>query len=197
MTYSTISFYNEDLNECLEICFHNHCLYGNLDGEDLSNAELIDCINSLNECDTIRLIKACNGPKRFKHAYRKLFWESPVKRLDRELKDQNSSLEEYLQLSYRAGLNPLPALRSRNIVVRFGGQNTISPHFTNEDIIVCLYEGYVSIVYNPWNADTATRIVNKGLQFKLDQASDVKRNREYRQKHRIVRKKIVRYSEED
>ncbi|MFA5657405.1 MAG: hypothetical protein WDA37_11745 [Dysgonamonadaceae bacterium] len=196
-TYSTISFYDEDLNECLEIRLCDHRLYGQIDGEELSNSELISVIDSLNEVDTVRLIKECGGPRRFRHAYRKLHYENPVKVLDRELKDQNSSLEEYLQLSYRAGLNPLPALRSRNIVVRFGGQNTISPHFTNEDIIVCLYEGYVSIVYNPWNADTAARIVNKGLQFQLDQAADIKRNKEHRLKNRIVRKRIVKYSEED
>ena len=168
-----ISFYDEDLNECLEICLCENRLYGNLDGEDLSNAELIDCINSLDESDTIRLIKACNGPKRFKHAYRKLLWESPVKVLDRELRENHSSsLEEYLQLSYRAGLNPLPALRAKNIKVKFGGENTIHPHFTNEDIIVCLQDGYVTVLFNPWNRETEKNLVNKGLQFRLDQAAN-------------------------
>lgn len=196
MSY-TIGFYNECSDEYLEIAFCNHRLYGNLDGEDLTPNELINCINSLNECDIVRLIKACGGPKRFKHAYRKLHWESPVKRLDRELKEVNSSsLEDYLELSYRAGLNPLPALRARGIKVKFGGENYINPHFTNEDIIVCLNDGYVTVIYNPWNRETATRIVNKGLQFKLDQASDRKKNREYRLKNRIIRKRIVKYTED-
>ena len=196
MNYKIIRFYDEEMNESLVICFCDHRLYGNIDGEDLTPNELINCINSLDEIDTVKLIKACNGAKKFKHAYRRLFWESPVKVLDRELKDQNSSLEEYLQLSYRAGLNPLPALRARNIVVRFGGQNTISPHFTNEDIIVTYDNGYVTVIYNPWNRETEKNLVNKGLQFRLDRAADIKRNREARSKKRVIWKKIVKYSED-
>ena len=178
MNYKIIRFYDEEMNESLVICFCDHRLYGNIDGEDLTPNELINCINSLSEIDTVRLIRECGGAKKFKHAYRRLFWESPVKILDRELRENNSSLEEYLQLSYRAGLNPLPALRARNIVVRFGGQNTISPHFTDEDVIVCLNEGFVTVLFNPWNRETETNIINKGLQFRLDQAADIKRNTE-------------------
>lgn len=199
MNYPIETFYNSDEcpDERFEVYFCENRLSGEIDGERLSNNELINEIDSLDEIDTVKLIKACGGPKKFRHAYRKLFYEHPVKVLDRELKDQNSSLEEYLELSYRAGLNPLPALRARDIVVRFGGQNTTHPHFTNEDIIVCLDSGYVTVIYNPWNADTAARIVNKGLQFQLDQAADIKRNRETRLKNRVIRKRIVKYSEED
>ena len=196
-TYPTISFYHEVSNEQFDVLFCDHRLYGQIDGEELSNDEMISVIDSLNESDKIKLIKACGGPKRFKHAYRKLHHENPVKALDRELKDQNSSLEEYLQLSYRAGLNPLPALRAKNIKVKFGGENSINPHFTDEDIIVCLQDGYVTVLFNPWDSETATRIVNKGLQFRLDRAADIKKNREYRLKNRIIRKRIIKYSEED
>ena len=196
--YPTISFYHPVSDEQFDVLFCDHRLYGQIDGEELSNDELISVINSLDESDTIKLVRACGGPKRFKHAYRKLHYENPVKTLDRDLKEiHSSSLEEYLQLSYRAGLNPLPALRAKNIKVKFGGENTIHPHFTDEDIIVCLNEGYVSILFNPWNRETEKNIINKGLQFQLDQAADIKRNREYRLKNRIIRKKIVRYSSED
>ena len=200
MNYKIIRFYDEEMNESLVICFCDHRLYGNIDGEDLTPNELINCINSLSEIDTVKLIKACNGAKRFKHAYRKLFWESPVKNLDRELKDQNSSLEEYLELSYRAGLNPLPALRSKNIKVKFGGQNTISPHFTDEDILVSLKDGYVTVIYNPWNRETETNLINKGLQFQLDKAARLKefndRFEPVEPKKRVIRKKIIKYSED-
>jgi len=197
-TYPTISFYDEEKNESLEIAFCDCRLYGNIDGEDLSNDELISVIDSLDESDTIKLVRACGGPKRFKHAYRKLYYENPVKILDRDLKElHSSSLEDYLQLSYRAGLNPLPALRARGIKVKFGGENTRDPHFTNEDIIVCLQDGFVKVLFNPWNRETETNLINKGLQFRLDQAADIKKNREARQKRRVIRKKIVRYSSED
>ena len=196
MNYPTISFYLNEDDDSLDIYFHDNRLHGVLNGETLTDYELITEINSLDEVDTVKLIRACNGPKRFKHAYRKLFHEHPVKILDRELRENNSSLEEYLELSYRAGLNPLPALRSRDIVVRFGGQNTISPHFTDEDIIVCLNEGFVTVLFNPWNRETETNIVNKDLKFQLEQAADIKKNREYRLKNRIVRKKIIKYSED-
>jgi len=196
--YPTISFYHEVSNEQFDVLFCDHRLYGQIDGEELSNDEMISVINSLNESDTIKLVRACGGPKRFKHAYRKLFYENPVKILDRDLKElHSSSLEDYLQLSYRAGLNPLPALRARGIVVRFGGQNTISPHFTNEDIIVCLNEDFVTVLFNPWNRETEKNLVNRGLQFRLDQAADIKKNREARQKRRVIRKKIIKYSSED
>ncbi|MCK9456858.1 MAG: hypothetical protein M0R31_06140 [Candidatus Riflebacteria bacterium] len=192
-----ITFFHDVSDEQLDVWFCDHRLYGEVDGEELSSGELISVINSLNEADTVRLIKECGGPKRFRHAYRKLHYENPVKTLDRDLKGNNSSLEEYLEISYRAGLNPLPALRARGIVVRFGGQNAACPHFTNEDVIVTLDEGYVTVVYNPWNADTAARIVNKGLKFRLEQAADIKRNRETRLKNRVIRKNIVKYSSED
>ena len=193
--YPTISFYiNED--DSLDIYLYNNRLYGELNGETLSDYELINEINSLDECDTVKLIKACGGAKKFKHAYRKLFYENPVKVLDRELRENHSSsLEEYLQLSYRAGLNPLPALRAKGIKVKFSGQNT-RPRFTNEDIAVTYDEGFVNIIYNPWDSETETNIVNKGLQFQLDRAADKKRNREYRLKNRIVRKRIVKYTED-
>ena len=194
--YPTISFYNED-DDNLDIYLHNNRLYGELNGETLSDYELINEINSLNESDTIQLIKACGGAKRFRHAYRKLLWESPVKVLDRELRENHSSsLEEYLQLSYRAGLNPLPALRAKGIKVKFGGENTTHPHFTDEDIIVCLQDGFVNVLFNPWNRETEKNLINKGLQFQLDQAADKKRNREARSKKRVVWKRIIKYTED-
>jgi len=195
--YPTISFYHEVSNEQFDVLFCDHRLYGQIDGEELSNDEMISVINSLNESDTIKLVRACGGPKRFKHAYRKLFYENPVKILDRDLKElHSSSLEDYLQLSYRAGLNPLPALRAKGIKVKFGGENTRDPHFTNEDIAVTYDEGFVKVLFNPWNRETETNIINKGLQFKLDQASDRKKNREFRLKNRIIRKRIVKYTED-
>jgi len=196
--YPTISFYHPVSDEQFDVLFCDHRLYGQIDGEELSNDELISVINSLNESDKIKLIRACNGPKRFKHAYRKLHYEHPVKVLDRELKELNSSsLEDYLELSYRAGLNPLPALRAKGIKVRFGGQNTTHPHFTDEDIIVTYDDGYVTVIYNPWNRETAMNAVNKNLKFRLEQAAEIKKNREFRLKNRIVRKKIIKYSSED
>ena len=197
MTYLTITFFHPVSDEQFDVLYCDHRLYGQIEGEELSNDEMISVIDSLNESDKIKLIKACGGARRFKHAYRKLLWESPVKVLDRELRENHSSsLEEYLQLSYRAGLNPLPALRAKNIKVKFGGENTIHPHFTNEDIIVCLQDGYVTVLFNPWNRETEMNLINKGLKFQLDQAADKKRNREARQKHRVVWKKIVKYTED-
>ena len=201
--YPTISFYHEVSNEQFDVLFCDHRLYGQIDGEELSNDEMISVINSLNESDTIKLVRACGGPKRFKHAYRKLFYENPVKILDRDLKElHSSSLEDYLQLSYRAGLNPLPALRARGIVVRFGGQNTISPHFTNEDIIVCLNEDFVTVLFNPWNRETETNLINKGLKFQLEKAARLKEfndrfEPEPEPKKRVIRKRIIKYSSED
>jgi len=197
MTYPTITFYHPVSDEQFDVYFVDHRLYGMIDGEELSKDEMVSVIASLNESDTIKLIKACGGAKKFKHAYRKLHYENPVKTLDRDLKEiHSSSLEDYLELSYKAGLNPLPALRARGIKVKFSGQNT-RPHFTDEDIAVTYDEGYVNILFNPWNRETAKNIVNKDLKFRLDQAADKKRNREYRLKNRIIRKKIVRYSSED
>lgn len=193
--YPTESFYRND--ERFEVYFCENRLSGEINGERLSNAELVSVIESLNEWETEQLIKACGGAKKFRHAYRKLHYENPVKTLDRDLKGNNSSLEEYLEISYRAGLNPLPALRARGIVVRFGGQNAACPHFTNEDVIVTLDEGYVTIVPNPWDSETAMNIVNKNLRFRLSQAAEIKRNKKFRLKNRIIRKRIVKYSSED
>jgi len=199
--YPTISFFHPVSDEQFDVFYVDHRLYGQIDGEELSSDELISVISSLNEHDTIQLIRACGGAKRFKHAYRKLLWESPVKILDRELKDQDSSLEEYLELSYRAGLNPLPALRARGIVVRFGGQNYISPRFTNEDVIVTLNEGYVNIIYNPWNRETETNLLNRGLKFQLEKAARLKEFNDRFEpkpepKKRVIRHKIIKYSED-
>jgi len=72
--YPTIYFCNEKC-EMFDVYFNENRLFGEIDGEVLSNAELIDCIDSMTEIGTIRLIKACGGPKRFLHAYRELFRE--------------------------------------------------------------------------------------------------------------------------
>ena len=201
--YPTISFYHEVSNEQFDVLHCDRRLYGQIDGEELSNDEMISVIDSLNESDKIKLIKACGGPKRFKHAYRKLYYENPVKVLDRELKElHSSSLEDYLELSYRAGLNPLPALRAKNIVVRFIGESTINPHFTDEDILVSLKDGYVTVIYNPWNSETEMNLINKGLKFQLEKAARLKEfndrfEPEPEPKKRVIRKRIIKYSSED
>ena|SRR5690554_1600917 len=204
MNYPIETFYNSDEcpDERFEVYFCENRLSGEIDGEPLTNNELINEINSLDEVDTVRLIKVCGGAKRFRHAYRKLFWEPPVKVLDRELRENNSSLEEYLELSYRAGLNPLPALRARGIKVKFVGEYigvwTVNQNFENEDLKVAYnFMGGVQIATNPWNRETETNIVNKDLKYRLSQAADIKRNKEHRLKSRIVRKRIIKYSEED
>jgi hypothetical protein len=97
-------------------------------------------------------------------------------------------------------LNPLPALRAKNIKVRFIGENAINPHFTDEDILVTLKDGYVTVLFNPWDSETETNLINKGLKFQLDKAARLKefndRFEPVEPKKQVIRKKIIKYSED-
>ena len=173
-----------------------------LNVEPLPNNELIDRINSLSPADKVGLIERCGGSKRAKKMFRKLYYYPPIKALEWELKKQDSSLIKYLELSCRAGLDPLPALRARGIKVKFVGEYigvwTVNQNFENEDLKVAYnFMGGVQIATNPWNRETETNLINKGLKFRLSQAADKKRNRETRLKNRTIRKKIIKYSSED
>jgi len=93
-------------------------------------------------------------------------------------------------------------LREAGIKVKFVGEYigvwTVNQNFENEDLKVAYnFMGGVQIATNPWSRETAMNAVNKNLKFRLDQAADIKKNRETRSKKRVIRKRIVKYSEGD
>lgn len=62
------------------------------------------------------------GVKRFKKAYRKSRWLSQLRKVKVNFRDADTTLESWLETCYKAGVNPLPALRERGLKVIWGCQ---------------------------------------------------------------------------
>jgi hypothetical protein len=60
------------------------------------------------------------GVKRFKKAYRKSLWISPLRRVKLNFINADTTLANWLRTCYLAGINPLPALRDRGLKVIWG-----------------------------------------------------------------------------
>jgi len=119
--------------------------------------------------------------KRFSKKEKKELKLSPLRRLRKDLWNQGTTLEEFLETCYNCDLNPLPMLRARGIDIKYNKDVSycdISVSHDN-DRVVLSYPSYGR--YEEW-----TRFNNRFQE--LVNTAERKRIQKQNRPHRVVRK---------
>ena len=83
--------------------------------------------------------------KRFSKKEKKELKLSPLRRLRKDLWNQGTTLEEFLELCYNCDLNPLPMLRTKGINAKYFKDTSfcdVSVHHDDHDRVVLNYPDY-------------------------------------------------------
>jgi len=114
---------------------------------------------------------------------------NPLRKLRADLRNQGTTLEEFLDLCYSCGLNPLPMLREEGINIRYYKDTSycdVSVHYSNingREQIILNYPDYESR-WNEW-----CRFNNRYHNL-LNLAEERKIQRGLNRPHRVLEKKI-------